>query len=353
MGQKRRKQTTPANADQRALTISREWTRHPIQDVLQAEERIARSGPPLRAEIDSLLEETPEDCLGHLWAGLIAAEEDRAGDACAQYIQALQLGCDHWRVAWYLAQAAARAGDVELVDRACSAVLAANREFWFARELPKHARGYYGQSGQDAIIEEFFESRPASSKVFVEVGAFDGVHYSNVRRLHERHGWSGVSIEPVTKNFRKLAKSYEGTSVQCVQAAVADHEGRTQINVSTYPHLPEWGSDVACLSGESMDRWSREYGARWEKQRVRLARLTSVLDECGVEEIALLSVDAEGVELDVLKSLDFSRFKPDLIVVETNEARDAILGLLGDEGYSLWRETGQDLYVARDPEGTR
>lgn len=325
------------------LSQSNIRTGQSINDVLLAEQQIATSAP------DAFALHCAGASAGYvaLWKGLRFATTGSHAEACREFLRATELGCSHWRVGWYLAQSARAAGDLPLVDEACAAVLRANPEFWFARELPKHARGYYAQGDQDKHIEDYFRQHPPRSKCFVEVGAFDGVHYSNVRRLVETHGWSGVSIEPVSKNYAKLAASYHGQNVRCVRACVSDREGEVELNVSTYPHLPDWGSDVASVSGEDTERWRKQYGAVWTKEKVPARTLTSILDEALVSEIGFLSVDAEGHDLEVLRGLDFERFQPDLIVVEYGKQRDAILRFLAGHGYTMARDNKQDLFMTR------
>lgn len=87
--------------------------------------------------------------------------------------------------------------------------------------MPRQEDGYYSQLDQDKVIEAFFRRHGPKHRRFVEVGAFDGIHYSNVRRLHEAYGWTGVSIEPVRKNFQRLLDSYAGSGVHCVRAAAS------------------------------------------------------------------------------------------------------------------------------------
>ncbi|MDD2321302.1 MAG: FkbM family methyltransferase, partial [Geobacteraceae bacterium] len=251
----------------------------------------------------------------------------------------------NWEIYWLMARAGKNLGNLEVVDLACKAVLELNKEFWFARELPKHARGYYSQLEQDKIIEKFFAEHPPQSRIFVEVGAFDGVHYSNVRRLQEKYGWNGISIEPVEKNFNKLKKSYEGVKVVCVRCAVGDKEGVAELNVSSYPHLPEWGSDVATFSELETHKWQQLYGATWHKEQVPVRTLTAILKDSTINTVDFLSVDAEGHDLDVLKGLDFSVYKPQLIVVEYNKHRQEIFDFLTDKGYRLLKDNGQDLFM--------
>ncbi len=314
--------------------------------IMEAEAAIAQMPPADYTELLQEIEAEPNDGFRRLWKGLVLARRNEHVTACNEFAAAIHRGCNHWRIGWYIAQAAAKAGLVDVVDQSCQAVLAAEPDFWFAREFPKHARGLFAQDGHDEVIERFFRDQPSRAKVFVEVGAFDGVHYSNVRRLQKLHGWTGLCIEPVSKNFKKLVAAYEGTPVRCVRAAVGNRDGEAELNVSTYPHLPDWGSDVASLSDKEIGRWAK-YHPKWVKEKVPVRRLTGLLEEAGIEQIGFLSVDAEGHDLDVLQSLDFARFSPDLIVVEYGQRREQILSFLTEKGYSLVTDNGQDLFMGQ------
>ena len=332
---------------QEAMDTSRDTKPEPqvISAVFNAEETISQMSPEDFKWLRNQMEAAPQDGFYHLWCGLVWLHRKKYADALAQFQRAIHHGCNHWRVGWYLAKAAGGCGNLQLVDQACTAVLSSNPDFWFAREYPKHARGYYSQMNQDKFIEKFFRNQAPRSKGFVEVGAFDGVHYSNVRRLHEKYGWRGLSIEPVSKNFAKLSDSYRNSSVHCVRAAVGNQDKVTHINVSTYPHLPDWGSDVASLKSDEMQRWTDSYRAVWSQEEVELKTLTTLLDENKVQELDLLSVDAEGLGLEVLEGLDFKRFRPQLIVIEYGNERQEIVNMLAGQGYSVCLDNGQDLFM--------
>ena len=252
-----------------------------------------------------------------------------------------------WQTLWLMAQAAKKIVDINVVDKACAAVELINPQFWFAREFPNHARGYYSQCGQDKVIEQFFLDYPPKNKIFIEVGACDGVHYSNVRRLYETYGWTGICIEPVKRNFEKLVQSYYNTSVKCIRTAVGLEEGELDINVGINPNIPEWQSDVSTFLESETQRWEEEYGMLWEKEKVSIKRLTTILDEQGISEIDCISIDTEGFDFDVLKSLDFTRFHPSMIVIEYGKDKEKIISYLANIGYSLIFDNSQDLFLVR------
>jgi len=57
------------------------------------------------------------------------------------------------------------------------------------------------------------------------------------------------------KNYQKLEKLYQGTSVITVKAAAADYEGEILLNVATIPWAPDWGSEVPSPTNVGLERW--------------------------------------------------------------------------------------------------
>lgn len=251
-----------------------------------------------------------------------------------------------WRNVFSLAKSAARSGCLACCRAVSQKILQWQPDYWFARELPRQLEGYYSQLDQDRFIERFFTTNGARFRRFIEVGAFDGVHYSNTRRLALKYGWQGISIEPVRKNHQRLIDSYAGTSVECLRLAASNREGRLEINVSTYPHLPEWGTDVASLEASETSRWGK-YGAVWSKEKVEVTTINNLLQERKIIGFDLISVDVEGHDLAVLQGVDFNLHKPSLVIVEYSSNRDSILGYMINQGYGLARDNGQDLFLER------
>ncbi len=108
--------------------------------ILAAEERIAHADDPAWSNLRQQLAAHPEDPALWLWNGLVLEHRQRLQDACNHYAEAIERGCPHWRVGWYIARAAKSLGNLDLVDAACAAVLKANPGFQPARELTEHAR---------------------------------------------------------------------------------------------------------------------------------------------------------------------------------------------------------------------
>ena len=83
-----------------------------IDELLEADHKIARSSPVLCSKggggIFHYRNDYPEDGYLRLWSGLVLQEQGQVTEAIAEFNKAVKLGCDHWRVSWYIAQAQAK-----------------------------------------------------------------------------------------------------------------------------------------------------------------------------------------------------------------------------------------------------
>ncbi len=104
-----------------------------------AEEAIARASTLLRSVSSGGIlhyrDAFPEDGFLRLWGGLVLRQEGSFAEAIVEFSKAIDLGCDHWRVGWYIAQAAWQAGEHTLAEQAAHAVLQRAPNFAPAREL--------------------------------------------------------------------------------------------------------------------------------------------------------------------------------------------------------------------------
>jgi FkbM family methyltransferase len=203
----------------------------------------------------------------------------------------------------------------------------------------------YSQIGQDIVAYEFFKSYPPKGKTFVEVGAFDGISFSNTRLFFE-NGWNGISIEPILKNYTKLEKLYQNTNVLTVRAAAADFIGESVFNVATIPGAEDWGSDVSAPGDDAMEKWP-DY--LWNKELVPVKTLNSILEENNIERIDFVSIDVEGNELAVLRGFDLAKYTPRLIISEYSShiQRKELKHYLLINGYFIWDDNKQDLFAVR------
>src|SRR5262249_30503939 len=75
---------------------------------------------------------------------------------------------------------------------------------------------YYGEHGEDVLLDEFFAFK--TDGFFVDVGAFDGIYYSNSYAF-ERRGWSGLCADPSPDAYRRWAENRRRST--CLNVACA------------------------------------------------------------------------------------------------------------------------------------
>jgi len=206
------------------------------------------------------------------------------------------------------------------------------------------AEGYCSQSGQDKwIIEKLFPGK--KNGVFVDVGAFDGITFSNTCLL-EKMGWNGLAIEPLPSAYEMLV-----VNRQCitVNGCVAPSSGRRLYRACT--------GELEMLSGladeydpRHMERISREMGAHrgsYTDMDVDCYNLNELLEDHGVRHVDYLSVDVEGLEYKILKSIDFKRISVSVIGIENNFLNSNIPALLVKKGFAFHSVVGDEFYLNR------
>lgn len=109
-----------------------------IQELFEAEQKIATSSLLLSRGEGSIFQYRnayQNDPYLRLWTGLVMQHQEQHEQAITEFLAALNLGCNHWRVYWYLAKAAQQANDIALAKKALTGVLQAVPNFITAQEM--------------------------------------------------------------------------------------------------------------------------------------------------------------------------------------------------------------------------
>ena len=194
----------------------------------------------------------------------------------------------------------------EIVDVRKQVVIAAERE---RMRLPALMTSQYGE---DILLWNFFDHKREG--FYVEVGAYDGVGFSNTY-FFEAVGWTGLLIEPVPELYRACLSSRPFSRV--INTVVGKEETGQSVEFS----VAEGDGGVGTLSffGENPQQLKRIHkeGGVVRTIDVPLVSLNRLLEDHR-GEIDFISIDVEGKEMDVLQGLDLERFRPRVLVIEDN-----------------------------------
>ena len=180
--------------------------------------------------------------------------------------------------------------------------------------------GYFGLNKIDQFLEEYI---PQRNGYFVELGANDGVSQSNTLYLEKYKNFKGVLIEPFPTNYEKCRINRSEENFFFLGACVSFNYSKPTVEL-LYSNLmtitldgystianpvahAEKGSEF--LNGQDVFKFS-----------VKAVTLNEVLKKANAPKlIDFLSLDVEGAEIEVLSGINFSEFRFNLMLVETNE----------------------------------
>jgi FkbM family methyltransferase len=218
-----------------------------------------------------------------------------------------------------------------------SQVIAAKR---FYSHVGRNSEGYYSQTNQDKFLHEnFFQNK--RDGVFIDIGAHNGIAYSNTK-FFEELGWSGICIEPIPEVFEELE---ENRKAICLQGCITNKKGTDKFLRVKGPEMLSGLLDK--YHPWHMQRVIREVSADSEDGSMEIMEVdcflfNDVLVENNIYHVDLLSIDTEGGELDIIKSIDFSLFDIDIIEVENNFNDNEMRDFIMSKGYQFVINIGAD-----------
>lgn len=198
----------------------------------------------------------------------------------------------------------------------------------------------FGLDGLDTRLAEIVQKERG---FYIELGANDGVTQSNTLKLELFKGWKGVLIEPVPRVFARLKKNRSRQRNHLEMAACVSFDFdkdyveiafsnlmSTPLNIDSDIDDPLAHAGSGTIFLEGLDKQEA-----LTVLRLPSSTLTAVLDRARApRSIDLLSLDVEGGELDVLKGIDFDRYRINWMLIESRNI-ERIEQFLSPLGYRL------------------
>lgn len=170
----------------------------------------------------------------------------------------------------------------------------------------------YSQTGEDRIIHSIieiygkWEKADFASRFYVDCGCNEPIKYSNTYDLYKR-GWNGICIDGNELLIEKFSK-FRPRDL-CISAVVSNSKDE-----ATFTEFSDSG--VSSLDRNHVEQW-KEYSKVKSSKKVIPISLNEILDQCQAPKtFALLSIDVEAHDFEVLQSIDLDIYHPTLIVVE-------------------------------------
>ena len=194
----------------------------------------------------------------------------------------------------------------------------------------RYGRYFYSQAGEDMLLSCYYDAKKHKG-FYVDVGAHHPYRFSNTAYFYKR-GWHGINIEPTPSLFKAFPR-YRKRDIN-LNVGIGNGETLTfyvfnEGALNTFdPALAQERDDT--YNGDS-------HYEIIDKIQVQTYTLRDILDQYLPEGVSidLLTIDVEGLDFEVLRSNDWTKYIPRFILVECESTDDQIYAFLCEKNYAI------------------
>ena len=198
--------------------------------------------------------------------------------------------------------------------------------------LNSHAGTYYSQEGEDVILRRVFGDQKTG--FYVDVGAHHPKRFSNTCYFYDK-GWQGINIDALPGSM-KVFQKFRPRDIN-LEIAISEKEQNLTYYMFNEPALNGFSKSI------SEGRQNEDYQIE-KKISIPSFPLSKILDTHLPlnQKINFLSVDVEGLDLKVLASNDWEKYRPKVVLVEVlfsslNKLEsDPVYNYMVTQGYYLF-----------------
>lgn len=194
----------------------------------------------------------------------------------------------------------------------------------------------------EELAEPLLKYLPKKNGYYVDVGANDGRSFSNTYHL-DMSGWRGILVEPILHNVFRQRELRSIERNHFIYAACVDSKyGKEYIELK-YSGLMTIAESISSKEGLNWAKYGNKFlnpnefvTSIWAPAKT----LNTILESCAAPyEVDFLSIDVEGAELNVLKGINFQKYKFKFVCIESELDSEAV-ELLKKNGYYVIEKLG-------------
>lgn len=216
----------------------------------------------------------------------------------------------------------------------------------------------YSQCDEDLHIANYLKDFKGT---LLDIGANDGKTFSNSLRLIES-GWDFVLVEPSPTCIEKILALHENNNASIAmvhQLAIGTETGEQVFYESGQLNDPGLNgaknlSLVSTLIQKEKERWEK-LNMQWNPFHVKVLSWNDFLQFCnfkiGEDKFDFITIDAEGLDIDILEQMNLKEIGVKLLCIEwngVNEIKERILKHTSKFGMeNIIYQSGENLLIAR------
>jgi FkbM family methyltransferase len=214
-----------------------------------------------------------------------------------------------------------------------------------AKALPS-----FSQAGEDVIVNYLFHQIRINQPSYLDIGTNFPIAGNNTYFFYNR-GSRGVCIEPDPSLYELIKKSRPKDVI--INAGIGFDESK-QAEFYIFPH-PYTGWNT--FSKNEAESRQQQTGIRIKEiKTLSLKNINEVIAAHFNPHPNFISIDVEGLDLAILQTLDFEKFRPEIICAETitfsinnkEEKRNDIEKFLRSRGYFVFADTHINTIFCRE-----
>lgn len=190
-------------------------------------------------------------------------------------------------------------------------------------------RNSYSQLGEDLVIDRLLFYKDTG--IYVDVGAYHPTRLSNTKRFYSR-GWRGINIDP----NQSLIKKFKEERKRDFNLALG--VSKRSYDPIFYEFFP---STLSTFSVREAKKYTNKGFKLVSIKKVSVRPLSFIFEKyCKGQSVDFLSVDTEGMDLEVLQSNNWKKYSPRVICIENHGNKKSIFSFLTKRGYQLKYDNG-------------
>lgn len=175
---------------------------------------------------------------------------------------------------------------------------------------------------------------------FLQIGAHDGLSFDPIHEYVRRYHWRGLLVEPQPAIFAQLRKNYAGEDQLLFEnSAIAPRDGTLDLHVFEGADAANHASMLASTRKHYLTLNGDNARGKLKTITVPALSLASLLAKHHVGKVNLLQIDTEGFDFEIIRMIDFTRLKPEIIHYENNflnrRQKSECARLLDAQGYAM------------------
>jgi FkbM family methyltransferase len=193
----------------------------------------------------------------------------------------------------------------------------------------------YAQNGEDIIIGNILQWLNIDKPVYLDIGTYHPSIISNTYKLYKQ-GHAGICVEPNPSLFAEIKRVRKRDT--CLNVGVSDTMGKAAFYIMANKTLNTLSREQAYFF--------RDSGQSAIEQEIEISIVTiSHIIQTYLSDKAphFVSLDIEGLDFQVLQSIDFEKYRPQVFCLETKDAQhnknQDILQFMEARGYFICADT--------------